>query len=123
MTLAVSSWRQLLDGISRTHTTRPPVGNVVDIPNVLDRLKDAIKHKLRERDNAEAELHGIHEAMDTLEKEITAALEKNTLRRRDVMIQLNKLQQEMAAQMAELEIRCDVPMSPQAIFKQEGDEP
>lgn len=119
MRLAIASWKELLDGISRTHTTRPDVspGNVVKIPNALDRLKDAILHVIRERNDAERELNGIHEAMQTLEMEVTAALEKNTIRRRDVMLRLNALQLEMASAMSELEIKCEVPVNPASLFK------
>ena len=119
MKIAISSWRELLDGISRTHTTRPDVSNVKKITNLLDKLEDAILAKIREREEAEQELRGIHEAMDTLEKEVTAALEKNTLRRRDIMLQLNKLQLEMCDRVARCEIKTDVPVLVREQFPQQ----
>jgi predicted enzyme involved in methoxymalonyl-ACP biosynthesis len=110
-----SSWRDIFAQIETTHVQRP-AGNVVRIPHALDKLKDAILSVINERNLAEQELETIHGAAETLEKELTAALDKNTIRRRDAMMRLNRLQQEMAAVMADLEIRCDVPVPPQAVF-------
>ena len=117
-----SSWSDIFNRIETTHVPRPEGGNVVSIPHALDKLKSAIQSVIKERNLAEEELRAIHDATETLEKEIGAALDKNTIRRRDAMMRLNRLQQEMAAAMAELEIPCVVPQLPQAAFQHQPEQ-
>lgn len=121
----MTSWLSpILRRIETTHTPRPPAaGNVVSIPQGLDKLRDAIMHVQRERDLAIDERAAIDEASDAVQKELHAAYDRNAVRQKDIATRLYHLQGEWGRASAALGMRCEIDQPPAAVFEQEGEKP
>jgi hypothetical protein len=120
----VAGWLgPILRRIETTHTPRPSGGNVVSIPQGLDKLRDAILHVQNEREQAIGERTAIDEASDAVQNELRAAYERNAVRQRDIATRLFHLQGEWSRASAALGMRCEVDHPPQAVFSGGEGEP
>lgn len=117
----LGSWKGIISRIETTHTPRPD-GDVVAIPNGLEKLCKAIEKLQAEAVNAQEQRADFEAAWDAAGKEFAAAMDTNAVWQRDIATRLFRLRSEWVAVSTRLGVTAQVDQPPQAVFSNNGEE-
>lgn len=92
--MSIAWLRPMLARIEQTSQPRPEGGNVVDIPNGIEKLRKAIVSVQAECTAAQTQAADYEKAWEAAQMEYQAAVQKNRVWQQDIATRLYKLRSE-----------------------------